>query len=261
MAFGPLGGHLLGERDVEEGELGTGEDGGGLIGDAAGLDNDPGEVVGDEQEGVEEAGEVEGLESPDVGGRDDDERAGSLDAVLEPLLALDSVDDAVGPHDLVWVGVGPGADADPMAADDHPTPGAVGDREDRRRGRCGGVGEGEGESLGAGGCGGRGGGRGGGAENGGGGVEGGGGEKQEEHEAGEAESEDEADEAAETVKEEPEAAGRGLSHAVAGAAVRHRLGRPVSGDAAVVVVLKQGHLHFSPSLLFLSSSTFGEGKK
>lgn len=131
MALGPLGGHLLGERDVEEVELGTSEDSGGLICKAAGLHNDPGEVVGDEQEGVEKAGEVEGLESPDVGGRDDDERPGSLDAVLEPLLALDSVDDVVGPHDLRGVRVGPGADADPMPADDHPTPGAVGDGVDR----------------------------------------------------------------------------------------------------------------------------------
>lgn len=238
MAPGPFCGHLLGERDVEEGKLGTGEDGGGLIGDAAGLDDDPGDGVGNEQERVEDAGEVESLESPDVGGRDDDETAGSLDAVLEPLLALDSVDDVVGPHDLGGVGVGPGTDADPMAADDHPTPGTVGDGEDRRWGRRRGIGEGEGESLGTGGGGGRRRRRRRGAENGGGGVEGGGGEEEEEHKPGEAESKNKADEAAETMEKKPEAASRGLSRAVGGT-VRQRRRRPVCGDAAVVVVLKQ----------------------
>lgn len=231
-----------------------GEDGSGLIGDAAGLDDDPGEGVRDEQEGVEEAGEVEGLEGPDVGGRDDDEGAPGLDTVLKPLLALNPLDDVVGPYYLAGVGMGPGADADTVPADHHPAPGAVGDGEGRRRGRRRDGGEGEGEGLGAGGCGGgRSGGRRG-SENGGGGVEGSGGEKEEEDKAGEAEAEDEADEAAEAVEEEPKAVGRGPARAVGGAAVGQRRGRPVCGDSTVVVVLRQPRLHFRLSLSPLSSS-------
>lgn len=177
--------HRLIEGDVDRLEAGFGEDGGGFIGGAACFDDDPGEIVRDEHEGVHEAGEVEGLECTDVGGSDDDERPRALDPVLRPLLLLDPLDQAVGPHHLGGIRVGPRPDADPVAADDDAAGRPV---EEERRRRWSGL-EREDQVFG------------GAPEHGGGGIVGGGGEEEEEDEAREAEAEDKAYEAAEAMED------------------------------------------------------------
>lgn len=202
MAIGPLGGHGFHKGDVEELDTGSREEGGGLVGEAAGFDDDPCDGVGDEAEGVGEAREVESLEGAGVGRGDDEDGARVLDAVQKALLALDALDNAVGAQDLGRIGVRPGADADAVPADDDV---ALGGRRVGDHGR--GMRRGEGNGQGCSGGGGRrrlGGPRGDGAEDGGGWMEIGGGEEEEEDEAGEAEAEDEADEAAEGMEEEPE---------------------------------------------------------
>lgn len=131
VAVGPAKGHASREGEVEDGEVGAGKKGGGLVGGGAsadGLDDDPGERIRDKLEGVEEASEVEGLEGAGIGWGDDEEGAGVLDAILEALLALDAVEDAVGAHGLGGVRVGPRADADAVATDDDAAGGGVGGR-------------------------------------------------------------------------------------------------------------------------------------
>lgn len=78
-----------------------------------------------------EAGEVQRLEGPGVGGRDDDERAGILEAVLQPLLVLDPLDYLVRQKHLGRLGVRPRPDPDPVAADHD---GAVSPIMGRKRG-------------------------------------------------------------------------------------------------------------------------------
>lgn len=120
---------------MEEGDARSGKEGGRLIGAPAGLDYNPSEGIWDVTEGVDEAGEVEGLESAGVGGRDDDDGTGILEAVPPALLALDAIYDVVGAHDLGRIGVGPGSDPDAVAADDHVALRRIGGVVSKREGR------------------------------------------------------------------------------------------------------------------------------
>ncbi|KAJ6830275.1 putative glucuronosyltransferase [Iris pallida] len=102
-------------------EVRLGKNGGGLPRRAAAfarLDDDPGEVVGYEHERVHHPGQVEGLEGPHVRRGDDDNFPRAPDDALPLLLPLHELEDAVGPLGLGRVRVGPGADADAVAAYD-----------------------------------------------------------------------------------------------------------------------------------------------
>lgn len=71
VSVAPDNRHLLAKGEVEDGNEGAGEDRGSLVGEIAGLNDEPGEGVRDKHERVEEAGEMEGLEGAGIGRRDD----------------------------------------------------------------------------------------------------------------------------------------------------------------------------------------------
>lgn len=167
--------HPLVEPDVDRLEPRSGEDGGSLVRDAAGFDDDPYDLVGHDHEGVDETSEMEGLKRPYVGRSDGDYGFGVLDRELALLLDLHRLYEAVRRHDLCRVGVRPRPDEDVMAADEGAADLPVG---------------GMGRGLGV-------------SDLGGGAEHGSRGEEEEEEDAGEAEAPDEADEAAEAVEDEP----------------------------------------------------------
>lgn len=75
---------------------------------------------------MHETGEMQGLESPDIGGRDGDDTSRVPNPILKPLLFLNTIDDGVRCHDLRGIRMRPWSDPDPVPPDDDPASGNCG---------------------------------------------------------------------------------------------------------------------------------------
>lgn len=112
-------------------ELGFRQKGSRLIRNTTCLDDDPGEIIRDEHEGMHQASKMQRLEGPDIGRSDHDDGFRVLDAILRALLVLDTLNDAMRPHDFSRVRMRPWTDENAMAADDNAAGGRIGLVHDR----------------------------------------------------------------------------------------------------------------------------------